>query len=118
MRTMLGLLLALAATGCAQDALLPLVDADGALAGTYDPATGKLSIPSDADAVRAQGEEVELVDGAGVVDWVLAPGDELEVVSPDGTSETVEIGDPALIDGMDDEDAGSRYGSCLPRNFA
>ena len=116
MRTLVVALFTLSVAGCDQTEMLPLLDSDGALAGTFDPASGELSIPTGDDAVRdASGEEVALLDGGAVVDWVLAPGDVLELVATDGTSELLEVGDADLVDELSDEEAASRYGACSPR---
>ncbi|MEQ1566790.1 MAG: hypothetical protein ABMA64_14205 [Myxococcota bacterium] len=95
--------------GCGASELLPLVDADGALAGTYDPAAAALAVDSDAAAAElSTGERVDL--DAGAADGVreLSPGDEVALLDADGrTVEVLVVSEPDAS-----FDAESRYANC------
>jgi hypothetical protein len=108
------LLLLSALAACDAPSLLPLVAEDGSLSGTYDPASGELSVAGGGDAVRDESsDEAALSDGAAVVDWALQPGDVLEIVGADGSSEVV-VGDADALDGLSTDDAETRLPGCYP----
>ncbi|MEQ1567501.1 MAG: hypothetical protein ABMA64_17805 [Myxococcota bacterium] len=99
--------LTLGAAACSDPELLPLLDRDGAMVGSYDPATGSVEVGLDGDAVEVpSGEQADLVDGVAALDEALAPGDAVTVLDANGApTEALTVGGAeTAIDG--------RYGSC------
>ncbi|MEQ1507220.1 MAG: hypothetical protein ABMB14_33635, partial [Myxococcota bacterium] len=90
--------------GCQQQELLPLVDAQGDLVGSYDPSSSELAVETGAASAEVVGVQVALVDGMGVVDADLVPGDSVALLDDAGaTVELVTVGDADLIDGLSED---------------
>ncbi|MEQ1566791.1 MAG: hypothetical protein ABMA64_14210 [Myxococcota bacterium] len=98
-------------SGCGSAELLPLIDADGALAGTYDPAGSSLSVDFDAaSAELSTGEVAQLDAGAAFVEG-LSPGDQVALFDAAGEPVAVlEVAEPDAP--LSEEDASSRYAGC------
>ncbi|MEQ1566786.1 MAG: hypothetical protein ABMA64_14185 [Myxococcota bacterium] len=98
--------------GCADGELLPVVDRDGELAGTYDPAASALSIDVDAaSAALSTGETVVLDHGFAWLDQELVPGDRISVLGSDGTSIGVLWVDESSLT-LSESDSSTRFGDC------
>ncbi|MEQ1566792.1 MAG: hypothetical protein ABMA64_14215 [Myxococcota bacterium] len=96
--------------GCAAPAVLPVMDGNGGLAGTYDPVESLLSLDVDgAEARTSTGEQAPLDLGEGVLTHDLAPGDTVTVLDADGAVlESFVVGEPDA----DTADVDSRYAAC------
>ncbi|MEQ1567500.1 MAG: hypothetical protein ABMA64_17800 [Myxococcota bacterium] len=96
--------------GCAPGrGFLPLLDADGARVGVYDPSIGSIEVGLDGDTIEVpSGTQADLVGGIAAIDEALTPGD-LLVIHSDGATEALTVGD---AEGADD----GRYGSCFDFN--
>jgi hypothetical protein len=101
--------------GCGQAEVLPLLDASGDLAGSFDPSSGELLVAADVSVIENQeGEQVAVSGGLAGVDWTLIPGDELLLLDSSGEAfEALHVESPEFVDGLSDEEAESRYAGCI-----
>jgi hypothetical protein len=107
--------LALAAlAGCASSEVLPVVDSEGALVGTYDPAEGALELGVDGASVATPtGEQVPLEAGLALLAEDLTEGDVLGLLDASGEElEHLVVGQADLDQKLGEDDAGSRHPNC------
>jgi hypothetical protein len=110
-----GMFLVLAVlVGCSSSEVLPVVDSEGALVGTYDPAEGALQLGVDgAEVATPAGEQVPLDAGLALLAEDLVEGDELGILDADGEEiERLVIAPAHLDQELGEGDVESRYPNC------